>query len=89
VLPQGPIIAESRYNSNYFCNVLGVEWVGDNEVDIKFEVFGDGSLGPLQVPGLHTQLHHVRNLSIATSMQLRFEVFVLLVVAPNYSIHSY
>ncbi len=45
---QGPI-AESRYNRNYFCNILGVERVGENKVDINFEVFGDGSLGPLQV----------------------------------------
>jgi hypothetical protein len=46
--PQGPI-AESRFSSSYFCNILGVQRIGDDEVDIKFEVFGDGSLGPLQV----------------------------------------
>ena len=44
-------IAVSRRNSSYFCHILRVERVGadNNEVDIQFAAFGDGSLGPLQV----------------------------------------
>lgn len=43
-------VGRSRYNGNYYCEVLRVEEVADNTLELDFEVFGNMSLGRLQDP---------------------------------------
>jgi hypothetical protein len=40
----------SKYNKNYVCEVHSVEEVDWDKLEVKFEVRGDMSLGPIQLP---------------------------------------
>jgi len=53
----------SRINEKYYCIISHVEIIpSSNELKIKYEVHGDGSLGRLKIPGSGTTLSY-RNLS--------------------------
>jgi hypothetical protein len=43
-------LGQSRFNAAYFCNVLRIEAMQQGVIELDFDVYGDGSLGPLQDP---------------------------------------
>lgn len=47
-------VGVSRYDSAYFCTVLGVEEVGFETLEVEFEIVGNMSLGRIQDPAAST-----------------------------------